>query len=1094
MPQKSQQNKFSAVKEIPRSKIVTRRELFQGRQSKWSQETVDKIVREGFDKSREPIITWYDEQTGEHVVVSGHSRFEASRILFSEGDKSLETLPIKVFQGDLEEAIEYAMLESNRSSTSEGLLSDIEAFKLARDKGCAGECLRGYFKTNAYINSLQRLSNLNTKGLFLEKLSSEAEAKSFPNLKKYAEWIGELRKQYSQLTNSHENEVFNYLYLSGKKKLPIKKEDFVQPIERVLTNFFFNENKPLNLQNFASKTPYSIAADAQKKELQQKIYDAEKRIKQLRGLIAKARKENKQKLVTQFEEEIARRNKEIIAHNERIEKVSQDAKQAEKQAPSLFDNLSEPEEEQDQTPLPEKETLTEVKENEPDQPEEITDIELINYSDKSVVLMGNTKPYAQQLGRRGLNGRFNGRLTHPETNERFAGWVFSVNKREEVEAFLKTREVVEQDKSTGTSKNSYEPKIKLPFRQHLEAIAIIISEKQGMKDDNYHFPGLGETVDFSTQSYHDIYLNGRVVDVDSDVYSVTYTVKTYYKEGVIYVCTEQARITFQSLHHGKKVLKIAKSGKVSDGKIEDVEGLEEVKIPTRIFIPKDKRGPHYDLSKKPKLRADVLRQEVMLGKMEIALNGQFDGMTDSWSSVSKKEWFLPKASELPYVFYSEIPRHWNDGEIIWGNAGVDYLVRYANNKISAYIEFDENRELSKEEKEKERLSRANKFKNKAETLRRWSEKKKEQLKTKKRHTPKKNKEYKQKEIEAEIEEETAEIYEKVAKALEDNTLSGTLDRVFLSPNENPVYFFLRQQSSNGGYYDAFRAMEPKYQEYDDFPRYMATNGEKYGLNSFEDWDDTYNELQTLLGGEEKKTKDEEKQRSQRLRELIDEWRFSKQDGFHPTPKDIIEQMLYKAEIMPDSKVLEPSAGLGDIAEAIRKNHPENPIEVVEKFSSLKEILRLKGFDVVGSDTLAHHKKYDRALMNPPFEKHQDIAHVQHVYEHNLKPGGRLVAIMSRGSFDKNSRLKVRKSFNEWLDEVGAYTQELDDDAFKSSFRPTGVRTNIVVINKPEEELSRPPHLPKEQLKNEENSAKLKALAFAKAKEKERKRRLRLIQI
>ncbi|WP_299459051.1 methyltransferase [uncultured Microscilla sp.] len=1135
MPKQSQQNRFSELKEIPRSKIVTRRALFQGRQSKWSQESVDKIVNEGYDKSREPIEVWYDEQTDEYVVVSGHSRFEASRILLEEkGDKSLETLPVKVFLGDLESAIEYAVLESNRSGTAEGLLSDIQAFKIAREKGCVGECLRGYFKTNTYINSLQRLANLNPKGLFLEKLANAAETKSFPNLQKYAEWIGELRKQYPALTDSHENEVFNFLYLSGnKKKLPQKKEDFVQPIERALTNFFFDKSKPLNLQNFATKTPYTIAADAQKKELQQKIDNAEKRIKQLRGLIAKAKKEKKQKLVTQFEEEIARRNKEIIAHNERIEKITSGAKQAEKQAPGLFDDLHEeeesvagkkekepnqaPEPEEEGAPTGEKQEKTPVQENEEDQTTK-DDIQLIDYSEKSIALMGNTKPYAEKLGRRGLGGKFNKRLTHPKTGERFMGWVFPVAKKEVVEEFLLTKEVAPQEENgepTQTEKK-YTQKVKLPFRQHLEVLITLKELEEEIQDS---LGKIGEEATFGTGWKHIITPEGGFQYNTEEGYSVTPKLSVHQVGELIYVYAEYAQSESQQLRHVRKATKVKKSEKketvYGQENIETISQKPAVRVPTRLFVPKDKRKPYYDFGNRDtKVRGDVLRMEVLLGKMKIVQTYGWKPLEGYYGTLEDSIWYVPNPNELPRVFYTEAP-YWQYGSesVSWRNAAEGYSLMYTGKNTPAYIDFSKkldkegNRELSEEDKERQRLARIKKFRSKAETLRRWNKQKKAELKHQHRNTPKRNKEWKSKDVEADIHEETAEVYEAIANALESKTISPLLDRVFVSPKENPIYFLLPQRDgSREGYYGVFRDTRPEYQNYKDNPTpYMKSLGEKYGLTSYEDWDNVHKELEDLLGGEEKKAKDEKKKREQRLKELIDEWRFSKEDGFHPTPEEIIEDMVDEADIEPEDTILEPSAGLGHIAEEIREDHPKNSLEVLEKWDSLREILELKGFSVVGNDTLKHYKKYDKVLMNPPFEKGQDIQHVQHVYEHNLEPGGRLIAIMSRGNFDKNSRLKARQQFNTWLDEVGAHVEELPENAFKSSFRPTGVQTNMVKIDKPEDTTPTPKNQQKpiagkkekevqEAPKQDNTSNKRKAIALAKAKERERKRRLRLIQI
>lgn len=170
-------------------------------------------------------------------------------------------------------------------------------------------------------------------------------------------------------------------------------------------------------------------------------------------------------------------------------------------------------------------------------------------------------------------------------------------------------------------------------------------------------------------------------------------------------------------------------------------------------------------------------------------------------------------------------------------------------------------------------------------------------------------------------------------------------------------------------------------------------------------------------------------------------------GYFPTPKPVVEKMLEKADIQPGMKVLEPSAGKGNIADAIKDKHPDADLEVVEYEGALRKVLEAKGHKLVGVDFLQHKDEYDRIVMNPPFEKGQDIDHVRHAYE-LLKPGGRLVAIMSEGAFSRGD--KKATAFREWLEQVGGTSEKLPEGSFKSSERPTGVATRLVVIDKPAE--------------------------------------------
>ncbi len=172
----------------------------------------------------------------------------------------------------------------------------------------------------------------------------------------------------------------------------------------------------------------------------------------------------------------------------------------------------------------------------------------------------------------------------------------------------------------------------------------------------------------------------------------------------------------------------------------------------------------------------------------------------------------------------------------------------------------------------------------------------------------------------------------------------------------------------------------------------------------------------------------------------------KLDGFFPTPKPIISQMLELADIQEGDRILEPSAGKGDILDMIRLHHPENEVTAIERNGTLFDVLEAKGHSVKRVDFLEHQGEYNAVIMNPPFEKGADIEHVRHAYN-LLAEDGKLVAIMSEGSFFRNDSQATE--FRNWLDDVGGISEQLPEDAFNNAeaFRKTGVQTRIVTIAK-----------------------------------------------
>lgn len=165
------------------------------------------------------------------------------------------------------------------------------------------------------------------------------------------------------------------------------------------------------------------------------------------------------------------------------------------------------------------------------------------------------------------------------------------------------------------------------------------------------------------------------------------------------------------------------------------------------------------------------------------------------------------------------------------------------------------------------------------------------------------------------------------------------------------------------------------------------------------------------------------------------------DGFFETPLDVVRRMT---EIIdPTGNVLEPSAGLGAIADHLPIL--QDRVLCIEKNEQRAAALVKKGYTTRCMDFLEFKPRgeyFDTIFMNPPFEEGQDIDHVKHAYA-LLSPGGSLISVMSEGPFFRNDRKAI--DFRHWLHAVGAYDEKLPEGSFKSS--GTGVAARLVWINK-----------------------------------------------
>lgn len=165
-------------------------------------------------------------------------------------------------------------------------------------------------------------------------------------------------------------------------------------------------------------------------------------------------------------------------------------------------------------------------------------------------------------------------------------------------------------------------------------------------------------------------------------------------------------------------------------------------------------------------------------------------------------------------------------------------------------------------------------------------------------------------------------------------------------------------------------------------------------------------------------------------------------GYFPTPPTVVEQMITMADLGPSMTVLEPSAGEGAILGATAPRVAA--VACVEIDEGRAEKLEASGLaiQVVCRDflTVAPHPVYHRVLMNPPFAKQADVAHVTHALKF-LRPGGLLVSVMTIGATERVNRAATE--FRALVKARGGEFTRLPDGTFKAA--GTGVKTVLARI-------------------------------------------------
>lgn len=163
--------------------------------------------------------------------------------------------------------------------------------------------------------------------------------------------------------------------------------------------------------------------------------------------------------------------------------------------------------------------------------------------------------------------------------------------------------------------------------------------------------------------------------------------------------------------------------------------------------------------------------------------------------------------------------------------------------------------------------------------------------------------------------------------------------------------------------------------------------------------------------------------------------------FYPTPLKLAKRLSGMFKKRPIIRLLEPSAGNGDLLNGLYLEHDE--VDLIEVDVSRHELLRTKG-TVVGTDFLDSKdlSMYSHILMNPPFRN--GVKHVLHAWKHLFS--GEIAAILNASSVDQPKTLDECR-LCALIDEYGRV--EYAEDAFISpeTLRKTRVEVALVYLEK-----------------------------------------------
>ena len=332
-PEKIEVSETLVLLNVPVSQIKTDVDLFQNRDAELSQASVDSILRaveirdevaegdplpddafriEVFD----PILLWRSPETGELFVLQGHSRVEAFRQLAALGKKEFEKIPSKVLENITVEQASRIGKTSNFNQAAEEIIEQAKFFRAEIEKGVTKKQLKkdAVIKTGANSARVLAIARLNPKGKMLDVLraltaNTDTDATDALNM---ATWIGKLRDRWPDLTNTHENEIFDELFPNYKTTLAYQNFDNFSArvqtyVDRHMTLGVF-DGEPLNFKNIKVVAGAELALQERLKDKEKEVAAAERKQKAERGKIkdkiAKLREDGKTEKADELQKEL----------------------------------------------------------------------------------------------------------------------------------------------------------------------------------------------------------------------------------------------------------------------------------------------------------------------------------------------------------------------------------------------------------------------------------------------------------------------------------------------------------------------------------------------------------------------------------------------------------------------------------------------------------------------------------------------------------------------------------------------------------------------------------------------------------------------
>lgn len=174
--------------------------------------------------------------------------------------------------------------------------------------------------------------------------------------------------------------------------------------------------------------------------------------------------------------------------------------------------------------------------------------------------------------------------------------------------------------------------------------------------------------------------------------------------------------------------------------------------------------------------------------------------------------------------------------------------------------------------------------------------------------------------------------------------------------------------------------------------------------------------------------------------------YNDNKDLYPTPKELANKMLSKVNWRDVKNILEPSAGLGHLVEAIKDyahRHTNYNISCIEIDNKCRNVLIGNNYNVIDSDFLAYNglEQFDLIVANFPFS--DGDLHLHKAID--VLFSGQIVCLINAETI-KNPFSNSRKSLIQKLNKLNASIEYIQN-SFLDAERKTGVEVALIYINK-----------------------------------------------